>query len=108
MTFDKVEHEVIIQIMRHKRFPNKWIEWVKGILTSGTSSVLLNGIIGKVFHCGRDVRQGDPLSPLLFVLAPYLLQSIINKSKHNGLLNYQLMLDTPLIFQKCNMLMIYC
>jgi hypothetical protein len=33
------------------------------------------------------VRQGDPLPPLLFVLAADLLQSIINKAKNSGLLN---------------------
>jgi hypothetical protein len=40
----------------------------------------------KVFHCRRGVRQGDPLSPLLFVLDPDLLQSVINKAKDMRLL----------------------
>jgi hypothetical protein len=85
-TFDKIEHEVLLQVMEHKGFPSKWIRWVKDILSSGTSSVLLNGTLEKVFHCQRRVRQGDPHSPLLFVLAADLLQSIINKIKDSGLL----------------------
>jgi hypothetical protein len=40
----------------------------------------------KVFHYRRGVRQGDPLSPLLFVLAANLLQSIVNKAWMEGLL----------------------
>lgn len=40
----------------------------------------MNGVPGKSFQCKRGVRQGDPLSPLLFVLAADLLQSIINKA----------------------------
>jgi len=48
--------------------------------------VLLNGVPGKTFHCKRGVRQGDPLFPLLFVLAADFLQSMINKAKDMGLL----------------------
>jgi hypothetical protein len=55
-------------------------------MRSRTSAVLLNGVPGKVFHCKRGVRQGDPLSPLLFVLVAELLQLIVNHAKNIGLL----------------------
>jgi hypothetical protein len=84
--FNNVEHEVIIQVLRHKGFPHKWITWIRDILPSGTSSVLLNLVPSKKFHCTRGVRQDDALSPLLFVLAADLLQSLINKAKEMGLL----------------------
>jgi len=58
--------------------------------------VLLNGVPGKRFKCKRGVRQGDPLSPLLFVLAADFLQSLINKGKDMGLIN----LPIPLQIEK--------
>jgi hypothetical protein len=84
--FDKVEHEVIIQVLGHKGFPEKWVSWIKEILSLGTSSVLLNCVIGNVLHYRRGVRQGGPLSPLFFVLTADLLQSLVNKAKDMGLL----------------------
>jgi hypothetical protein len=73
-------------MLSHKGFPSKWITWIESILKSGVSAALLNETTGKVFHCRRGVRKGDLLSPLLFVLAANLLQSIINKASHMGLL----------------------
>lgn len=60
--FDIVEHQAILDILKFKGFGERWIKWIIEILNSSTSSVLLNGVPGKVVHCRRGVRQGDPLS----------------------------------------------
>jgi hypothetical protein len=95
--FDKVEHGV----MEHKGFPIKWLNWMRLVFSSGTSSVLLNGVPGKVFHCRRGVRQGDPLSPLLFVLTADILQSVLNSARRDSLLSLPLPLpndeDFPIL-----------
>lgn len=72
--FDTMEHLTIIQILEHVGFPPRWIDWVTNILSSGTLLVILNGVPGRKFKCRRGVHQGDPLSPLIFVLVAELLK----------------------------------
>jgi hypothetical protein len=84
--FDKIEHNAILEILRHKGLRTKWLKWMDMIMSSWTSSIMLNGVPGKTFHCKRGVRQGDPLSSILFVLAADLLQSIQNKAKDAGII----------------------
>ena len=93
--FDKMEHGMILAILKRKGFGDTWCSWIKQILDSATSSVLLNGIPGVQFLCRRGVRQGDPLSPLLFVLAADFLQTILNDAMHRDLI------QPPIRFQTC-------
>lgn len=85
--FDTMEHSFILSMMKAKGFDDRWLKWVNSILSSGSSSILLNGVPGKEFKCKKGVRQGDPLSPLLFVLAADLLQSMVNKAWNEGLIH---------------------
>lgn len=84
--FDIIEHSVILQVMSHMGFPVRWMMWIKAILSLGSSIVLLNGVPGKFFKCKRAVHQGDPLSPLLFVLAAELLHILVNQAASMNLI----------------------
>jgi hypothetical protein len=42
--FDTLDHEEIIQIMRAKGYPKLFLQWVRQVLSSGSSSILLNGV----------------------------------------------------------------
>jgi hypothetical protein len=72
--------------MKHLGFNDSWLNWTLNILSSASTFVLLNGVLGKSLAYKRGVRQGDPMSPLLFVLVADLLQCIIKKAHNQGLL----------------------
>jgi hypothetical protein len=61
--FDTIVHDAILQVMKHKGFNKMWIGWMKTILSTSFSAILLNGVPGKTFLCKRGVRQGDSLWP---------------------------------------------
>lgn len=84
--FNSIEHGAILDIMRHMGFPAKWLNWVEMIFSSASSDVLLNGVPSNGFKCKLGVRQGDPLSPLIFVLGAELLQAILNEACRLGVI----------------------
>jgi len=83
--FDTVEHPAILLMLQKLGFSDRYLAWIWGILSSGSSAVLLNGIPSKFFKCKRGVRQAGPLLPLLFVLAVELLQVLVNKAANMNL-----------------------
>jgi hypothetical protein len=65
--FDTIEHHAILEIMKCKGFPQTVIRMVQEVLSSSSSYVLMNGVPVNNFACKMGVRQGDPLSPRLYV-----------------------------------------
>lgn len=57
------------------------------VFSPASTAVLLNGFPGNSFQCKRGVTQGDPLSPLLIVMGAKLLERIVNRAFHLGLLS---------------------
>ncbi|KAJ0877963.1 putative RNA-directed DNA polymerase [Helianthus annuus] len=83
--YDNVNWNFLIDSMSKRGFPDRWCHWIKGILKSARSSVLVNGSPTFEFQCFKGLRQGDPISPFLFILVMDVLSSLIDKAKEEGI-----------------------
>ncbi|KAF5779588.1 putative RNA-directed DNA polymerase [Helianthus annuus] len=85
--YDSVNWAFLDSIMAQMKFPSKWRGWVMATLQSARASVLVNGSPTREFDCSRGLRQGDPLSPFLFVIVMEALSGIMKKAVSVGLFN---------------------
>ncbi len=63
-----------------------WINWIKNLLYSSSTAVLLNSTRGGFFQCKWGLQQGDPLSSLLFVLCTDVLFRMFHLASVHSLL----------------------
>jgi hypothetical protein len=64
--YDKVKWNFLFECLIARGFCPKWCRWIKQVVSGGTMSVKLNYLIGPYIESYKGVRQGDPLSPILF------------------------------------------
>jgi hypothetical protein len=82
--YDKVKWGFIQQTLRMKGFSEKWCQWISHFVTKESVGIKVNDDVGRYFQTKKGLRQGDPLSPLLFNLVTDMLTLLISRAKEDG------------------------
>jgi len=82
--YDSVDWGYLDEVMRKMAFPVLWRKWIKECVSTATASVIVNGSPTEEFYFKRGLRQGDPLSPFLFLLAAEGLNVMMKSMVENN------------------------
>jgi hypothetical protein len=78
--FDKMEWHFLLAILQKLGFHPRWIHWIRLCISTSSFSVLLNGSPFGLFSPSRGLRQGDPLSPFLFIIGSEVISRLLHSS----------------------------
>ena len=67
-----------------KGFSHKWRQWIQDFGTGGSVAIKVNDDVGHYFQTKKGLRQGDPMSPMLFNIVADMLAILIERTKQDG------------------------
>ncbi|KAL4278435.1 hypothetical protein GQ457_03G038090 [Hibiscus cannabinus] len=85
--YDSVDWGFLMFVMEKMGFGPTWLKWIYCCLSTASISVLINGSPSNAFSIGRGLRQGCPLSPMLFILVAEALSVLIRSANKMSLFN---------------------
>eukprot|EP00253_Pinus_taeda_P005533 PITA_05533 len=77
--YDRLSWRYLHMVLEAYGFEKRWIEWIFSMISTPIFSILVNGSPTRTFNASRGIRQGDPISPFLFILAAEGLRRIIKR-----------------------------
>ena len=93
--YDRVSWDFLFEVLKTRNFSPVWTNWMELLVKGGSVGVNLNGEESSFFSPGKGLRQGDPISPLLFNLVVDVLNRMMEKAARGGLIKGLLTDFTP-------------
>ncbi|RVW24169.1 UDP-glucose:glycoprotein glucosyltransferase [Vitis vinifera] len=87
LAYDNVDWYFLLTVMQKMGFGEKWIRWIRWCISTTSFSVLVNGTPTGFFQSSRGLRQGDLLSPYLFVIAMEVFSSLLKRAVDGGFMS---------------------
>jgi hypothetical protein len=84
--YDKVKWSFLQQTLRMKGFSHEWRALINSFVSGGSVAIKVNDDVGTYFQTLKGLRQGDPLSPMLFNIVADMLAIMIKRAKNDGLI----------------------
>jgi hypothetical protein len=84
--YDKVKWSFLQQTLRMKGFSAEWRALINSFVSGGSVAIKVNDDVGRYFQTLKGLRQGDPLSPMLFNIVADMLAIMIERAKNDGLI----------------------
>ena len=85
--YNSINWKFLMKVLQKMGFGTKWVGWMWSCMSSAKFSVLVNGVPASFFPSTRGLRQGDPLSPYLFVMGMEVLDVRIRRAVEGGYLS---------------------
>ncbi|KAA3468586.1 reverse transcriptase [Gossypium australe] len=83
--YDRVEWDFLKDVIIKMGFAMNWVELIMKCISTASYAIILNGSRGRTFKPSRGLRQGNPLSPFLFLICSEGLSALMRSAKQNGL-----------------------
>jgi hypothetical protein len=118
--FDQMECPFLLAIMKKLGFNDVWIGWIEACISSSSFSILINGSPFGLIPPAKGLRQGDPLSPFLFILGSEVFSRLmfhkaslgctkgLKISRNKSAIHHLLLADDLLIFGQASVSINLC